>query len=127
MSARELSPSHDGLLTWDYISGIHGILVLNETEAIHELDLGYFAGSMGSEVSLDIGLGSYRKSSSQRLHRFQVVLRLWRAWFRGSFPRGWRSLDGSLRTSAREIPQVEAGGRHLGHDGQALIRISWSK
>jgi hypothetical protein len=28
-----------------------------------------------------------------------------------------------MRTSAREVPQVEAGGRHLRHDGQAFDQI----
>lgn len=43
--------------TWDNIAGIHGILVLYETKAIHKLDLGDLAGAMFAEVSLDFWLG----------------------------------------------------------------------
>lgn len=44
--------------TWYHVSGVHGVLVLDESEAVHELDFGYFTGSMGSEVCFDIGLSS---------------------------------------------------------------------
>lgn len=47
-------------LTWDYITGIHGIFVFNEAEAVHELDFSYFAGAMGGEVCFDVGFGSWR-------------------------------------------------------------------
>lgn len=43
--------------TWDNIASIHGILILYETETIHELDLGNLAGTMFAEVSLDFWLG----------------------------------------------------------------------
>ena len=46
-----------GRLTRDNITGIHGILVLNEAKAIHELDLSDFAGAVGLEMSLDFCLG----------------------------------------------------------------------
>jgi hypothetical protein len=48
-------------LTWDDIAGVHGIFVLDETEAVHELDFGDVAGAMGREVGLNIGLGRYRR------------------------------------------------------------------
>lgn len=35
------------------------VFVLDEPEAVHELDLGNLAGAMGVEVVLNIGLGSY--------------------------------------------------------------------
>ena len=47
-----------GQLTRDNILSVHGILVLDETEAVHQLDLGDFSGSMSRKVSLNIGLGS---------------------------------------------------------------------
>ena len=50
-------------LTWYHVTRIHGILVLDEAEAIHELDLHDLPGTMGVEVILDIGLGSYIRSS----------------------------------------------------------------
>lgn len=46
-----------GRLTRNDISGIHGILVLDEAEAIHELDLGDLASAMGRKVGFNIGLG----------------------------------------------------------------------
>jgi hypothetical protein len=45
----------DGELTWDNVPGIHGILIFNKAEAIHEFDLGDLAGAMGRKVSLNIG------------------------------------------------------------------------
>lgn len=53
-------PRPQGRRTRNYITGIHGILVLDETEAVHKLDLGDLSGAMGREVSLDIALGSCR-------------------------------------------------------------------
>jgi len=44
--------------TGNHIAGIHSILVFDESEAIHELDLGDLSGAMSVEVSLDISLGS---------------------------------------------------------------------
>lgn len=70
-SARKLHQDRDCLLTWHHVPGIHGVLVLDESETVHELDLGYFTGSMGGEVLFNIGLGSYRRESSQRRQRFQ--------------------------------------------------------
>lgn len=50
-----------GRLTGHNVTGVHGILVLDEAEAIHELDLDNLAGAMGRKVGLNIGLGSYRR------------------------------------------------------------------
>lgn len=44
--------------SWDHITRVHGIFVLDEAKAIHELDLGNLAGAMGVEVVLNVGLGS---------------------------------------------------------------------
>jgi hypothetical protein len=44
------------LRTWDYVPCVHGILVLDEAKAIHELDLGDLSSSMLGEMSLNIGL-----------------------------------------------------------------------
>ena len=41
-------------LTRDNISRIHRIVVLDEAKAVHELDLGNVASTMGLEVVLDI-------------------------------------------------------------------------
>lgn len=50
-----------GRLTRDNITGIHGILVFDKSKAVHELDFGDLAGTMGGEVSLNVGLGSFRR------------------------------------------------------------------
>ena len=47
------------VLTWNNVSRIHGVFVLDEAEAIHELNLGNLARAMSVEVILNIGLGSY--------------------------------------------------------------------
>lgn len=44
-------------LTRHNITGIHGILILDEAEAIHQLDLGDLSRPMGVEVFFDILLG----------------------------------------------------------------------
>ena len=53
--------------TRNHIARVHRVLVLNETEAIHELNLGDLAGAMGVEVVLNIGLSSY-------IHMVQLAL-----------------------------------------------------
>jgi hypothetical protein len=45
--------------TRNHIAGIHSILVFDESEAIHELDLGDLSGAMSVEVGLNISLSSY--------------------------------------------------------------------
>jgi hypothetical protein len=49
------------------IARVHGVLVLDEAKAIHELNFGDLAGAMGVEVVLNIGLGSY-------IHMVQLAL-----------------------------------------------------
>lgn len=46
------------LLTRNDVARVHGVLVLNKAEAIHELDFRDLTGAMGVEVVLDIGLSS---------------------------------------------------------------------
>lgn len=48
------------------IARIHRILVLDEAEAIHELDLCDLSGAMGRKVRLDISLGSYSYARNPR-------------------------------------------------------------
>jgi hypothetical protein len=40
--------------TGNHIAGIHSILVFDEPEAIHELDLGDLSGAMSVEMALDV-------------------------------------------------------------------------
>lgn len=44
-------------LTGNDVTRIHCILVLDEAETVHELDLSDLAGAMGLEVALDFCLG----------------------------------------------------------------------
>jgi hypothetical protein len=46
-------------LTRNDITGIHSILIFDESEAIHKLDLGDLSGAMTVEMRLNIRLGSY--------------------------------------------------------------------
>lgn len=46
-------------LTRNDITGIHGILVFDESKAVHELDLGDLSSAMSVEMGLDISFGSY--------------------------------------------------------------------
>lgn len=43
----------------DDIPSVHGILVLNEAESIHKLDLGDLACAMGREVRLNVCFSRY--------------------------------------------------------------------
>jgi hypothetical protein len=45
--------------TGNHIAGIHSILVFDESEAIHELDLGDLSCAMSVEMGLDICLGGW--------------------------------------------------------------------
>lgn len=44
-------------LTWNNITRVHRILVLNEAEATHELDLSDLASAMAVKVLFDVLLG----------------------------------------------------------------------
>lgn len=57
----------DGIITRNYISGIHGILVLDESKAVHELDLLDCTGAMSGEMGLNVSLGGYDKISIVRI------------------------------------------------------------
>jgi hypothetical protein len=62
-------------LTWNHIACIHGILVLDEAEAIHELDLHDLACAVGVEVVLNIGLGSCIHTVQSAMPEVQASLR----------------------------------------------------
>ena len=81
-------------LTRDDITGIHGVLVFDEAKAVHQLYLGDFSSAMSRKVGLNIGLGSCRQRVSW-IARSDRVTSLW--------------------TIAREVPQVQPGGRYLRH------------
>ena len=49
--------TRDERLTGNDVAGVHGVFVLDEAEAVHELDLGDLTSSMAGEVVLDVGLG----------------------------------------------------------------------
>lgn len=52
------SNSSEQVFTWDDVARIHGVLVLDEAEAIHEFDLGDLASSVSLEMGLDVCFGS---------------------------------------------------------------------
>ena len=54
-----------GTLTWDDISCIHGIFILDETETIHKFDLCYFACAMRVEVVFNLLFGNWRQDKNQ--------------------------------------------------------------
>jgi hypothetical protein len=43
--------------TWNYVSSIHGIIILDEAEAVHELDLDDLSSAMLGKVGFNVGLG----------------------------------------------------------------------
>ena len=46
-------------LTRNDITGIHGILIFDESKAVHEFDLGDLSSAVGVEMGLDISFGGY--------------------------------------------------------------------
>lgn len=52
-----------GIITRNHISSIHGILILDESKAVHELDLLDCTGAMSGEMGLNVSLGGYDKIS----------------------------------------------------------------
>lgn len=55
---------HSVQRTRNDIPSIHGILVLDEAETVHKLDLGDLAGAMAGKVSLDVGLSNFGREES---------------------------------------------------------------
>jgi hypothetical protein len=53
------------MLTGNDVTRVHCVLVLDEAEAIHELDLGDLAGAMGREMGLDFSLGGVARKVAQ--------------------------------------------------------------
>lgn len=47
-------------LTGNNVARVQGVLVFDEAESIHQLDLGDFASAMGCEMGLDISLSDWR-------------------------------------------------------------------
>jgi hypothetical protein len=52
-------------LTRNDVARVHSVLVLDETEAVHELDLSDLASAMGLEVALDVCLGGIAREVAQ--------------------------------------------------------------
>jgi hypothetical protein len=48
--------------TWDYIPSIHGIFILDEAKATHQLDLRNLARAMTAEMFFDILLGDWKEN-----------------------------------------------------------------
>jgi hypothetical protein len=63
------SPSWRGIrrirtIGWHDVACVHGVLVFDEAETIHNLDFGNLSGAMGGKEGLNIGLGSCRQRVS---------------------------------------------------------------
>lgn len=56
ISCEYLDKSKERIGTWNNITRVHRVLVFDEAETIHQLDFHNFAGAMGTEVILDVGL-----------------------------------------------------------------------
>lgn len=128
-----------GKLTRNDVPRVHGILVLDEAEAVHELDLGDLASAMGCKVAFNIGLGGCGGWDWQSATRIIQEEKRWDgvgscgpaecvqqrsksiqsvgAGDRIHLP-GRRTSGSGEHTVARKVPQVEAGGRHLSHDAR---------
>lgn len=52
-------------LTWNNIPGIHRILVFDEAEAVHELDLGNLTRAMAAKVFFDFLFGDWKESNTK--------------------------------------------------------------
>ena len=50
--------------TWDYILSIHGVFILDEAEAVHELDFLDDASTMMAKVFLNVGFGDWTRAVS---------------------------------------------------------------
>jgi hypothetical protein len=84
--------------SWDDITGIHGILVLDETKPIHELDLCDLTGAMGCKVSLDIGLGSiFGQVAQVKTGRRHLGHDCCSGWFLVPECTGWTVLEEDAR------------------------------
>jgi hypothetical protein len=79
--------------TGNHIAGIHSILVFDESETIHELDLGDLPGAMSVEMGLDISLGGWGRS----------VMFFDRTRMESSIAKGYATM---IRTISGEIAQV---------------------
>lgn len=55
VNARLRTGVHD--LTWNDVTRVHSVFVLNEAKSVHELDLSDFASSMSLKVGLNLSLG----------------------------------------------------------------------
>jgi hypothetical protein len=50
---------------WHDVACVHGVLVFDEAETIHNLDFGNLSGAMGGKEGLNIGLGSIARKVPQ--------------------------------------------------------------
>jgi hypothetical protein len=81
-------------LTWNNIPSIHGIFILDESKAIHQLDLGDLARFVGSKVGFNIGLGGWEDVSDFVATSSQVEI--YGSPARGRFPKYRRVAETSL-------------------------------
>ena len=112
-------------LTRHHITRVQRVLVLDESETIHQLDFRDFAGAMSVEVGFDISLGSYTGvvsvMGSRKISTIRGVSRRGTSSKTNSTTGGKSSritilqTIGSMHTIAGEIAQVEPGRRNVRH------------
>lgn len=93
-------------LTRNDITGIHGIIVFDESKAVHKLDLGDLSSAVGFEMRLDISLGSY--SEVRKVNLASTRSRL-------------EAIATPVHTITREIAQVQPLIRYLRHGEEAFF------
>lgn len=95
-------------LTWNDISGIHCIFILDEPKTVHELDFGYLASAMSSKMRLDVLLIDYEANLVQHrpgLRESQLL------GTTTGFPTRRRLV---ILTALGQIAQIQPCRRHLG-------------
>lgn len=119
-------------LTRDDVAGIHGVLVLDETKAIHQLDLSDLTSAMGGEMSLNIGLGSFGWASVWYGQRGMVASRADGIWPRrihgtgahqGTYQSGANCPSTGEWRRPRSCLLLRSLKSQLGHDGKAVSGV----
>jgi hypothetical protein len=83
--------------TWNDITGVLGVLPLDEAKAVHQLDLRDLASAMFQEQGLDVGLGGFAWVVSIRKQSVFSPL----PFFPSSRP--WRRVPEGRRPGSRHV------------------------
>ena len=124
--------------TRDDVTCVHLILVFDEAEAIHELDLGNLAGAMGVEMVLNVRLGSYIQTVQLAMPVSPEGSSCARPALPAPAPRSsWQTMSQSLTRSKRQhvcirehtefgkIAQVPGADQCLSRSEAAGLPTAW--